>query len=69
MAGRLVFFFTEFAELYQAYVHQQPDPLPALTVQYVDFALWQRRQNWDADLAYWREELQGAPAQIELPVR
>ncbi len=47
----------------------KPDPLPAPVIQYADFALWQREQNWDADLAYWVEELQGAPSQLNLPAR
>jgi len=45
--------------------------LPALPVQYADFAAWQ--QEWlsgdvlEAQLAWWRERLAGAPAVLELP--
>ncbi|HSF42104.1 MAG TPA: amino acid adenylation domain-containing protein, partial [Thermoanaerobaculia bacterium] len=45
--------------------------LPGLSVQYADFAVWQRR--WLADgeldrqLAWWRQRLAGAPALLELP--
>jgi amino acid adenylation domain-containing protein len=45
--------------------------LPALRIQYADFAAWQR--GWlagdvlDRQLAYWRAQLAGAPAQLELP--
>ncbi|SEG14334.1 amino acid adenylation domain-containing protein, partial [Nonomuraea solani] len=45
--------------------------LPALPVQYADFAVWQRR--WlasgamEEQLAFWRDALAGAPAVLELP--
>ncbi|HZF09459.1 MAG TPA: condensation domain-containing protein, partial [Thermoanaerobaculia bacterium] len=45
--------------------------LPALPIQYADFALWQRR--WlagpvlDTQLDYWRRQLAGAPLVLELP--
>ncbi len=47
-------------------------PLPALPVQYGDFAVWQRR--WlqgdvlQHQLDYWRRHLAGAPAQLDLPL-
>ncbi len=62
-------FLGEFTALYSALVEKRPHPLPSLKIQYADFAIWQRQQNWDADLAFWLEELQGAPANLELPVR
>src|SRR6185436_12715662 len=47
------------------------DPLPALPVQYADFAVWQRRwlsgEVLERQIAWWRERLQGAPASLELP--
>jgi amino acid adenylation domain-containing protein len=61
----------EVATLYCAYIQGLPSPLPELNIQYADFAHWQR--NWlqgevlDAQLAYWRERLAGAPALLELP--
>ncbi|QUQ65086.1 non-ribosomal peptide synthase/polyketide synthase [Kutzneria sp. CA-103260] len=42
------------------------DDLPAPGLQYADFAAWQRGQNLDGQLAYWREQLRGMPA-LELP--
>jgi amino acid adenylation domain-containing protein/non-ribosomal peptide synthase protein (TIGR01720 family) len=45
--------------------------LPELTIQYADYAVWQR--GWlagealDRQLAYWREQLKGAPPASELP--
>jgi amino acid adenylation domain-containing protein len=57
--------------LYKAFVQGLPSPLPALPIQYVDFALWQRR--WlsgpvlAAQLEFWRGELAGAPTLLALP--
>jgi acyl carrier protein len=52
----------EISVLYAARAANQPDPLPPLTIQYADFAVWQR--NWfqgevlESHLAYWRDRLQ-----------
>ncbi|WP_266157235.1 non-ribosomal peptide synthetase [Dyella silvatica] len=52
-------------ELGAAYQHHA---LPAIAVQYADFAAWQRAAAPDAaQLAYWTAQLAGAPALIELP--
>ncbi|GAB2610894.1 hypothetical protein GCM10027168_49740 [Streptomyces capparidis] len=62
---------TELSTLYEAFTAGRPSPLPELPVQYGDFAVWQRQRHesgaWDADLAYWREHLAGAPPALELP--
>ncbi|MDV9203070.1 condensation domain-containing protein, partial [Streptomyces sp. Wh19] len=46
------------------------EPLPELPVQYADYAVWQRRTLTgpvlDEGLAYWREQLAGAPV-LDLP--
>jgi len=42
------------------------DELPEPGIQYADFAAWQRGQNLDGQLAYWRDRLRGVPA-LELP--
>ncbi|HVS00085.1 MAG TPA: amino acid adenylation domain-containing protein, partial [Thermoanaerobaculia bacterium] len=46
-------------------------PLPELPVQYADFAVWQRRwlqgRVLEAQLAYWKRQLAGAPRVLELP--
>jgi amino acid adenylation domain-containing protein len=60
-------FLREFAALYAAFKQRRPDPLPLSTLQYADFALWQREQNRDTDLAYWLHELKDAPPTSELP--
>ncbi|SPE63311.1 putative Phenylalanine racemase (ATP-hydrolyzing) [Verrucomicrobia bacterium] len=66
-------FFRELGALYNAFALRQPQPqLPVLKVQLPDFAAWQRRwmsgRALDAELAYWKETLEGAPAALELPV-
>ncbi|MEO7360961.1 MAG: condensation domain-containing protein, partial [Gemmatimonadaceae bacterium] len=61
----------EICAEYDARVAGQPSPLPALEIQYVDFAAWQREQLNSGllvqQLGYWRQELSGAPALLELP--
>ncbi len=60
----------ELAELYAASLAGLPSPLPALPVQYADFAVWQR--GWLAgetlagELDHWRRTLAGAPTVLEL---
>ncbi|MGW6642429.1 amino acid adenylation domain-containing protein, partial [Streptomyces iakyrus] len=60
----------ELAALYDAFRAGEPDPLPPLTVQYADFAAWQR--EWltgdvlEAQLSYWRAALADVP-ELELP--
>jgi amino acid adenylation domain-containing protein/FkbH-like protein len=62
----------EVSALYEAFAAGRPSPLPALAVQYADYAAWQR--EWlDAEvlrprLDYWRQKLSGAPPRIELPL-
>ncbi|MCW5315485.1 amino acid adenylation domain-containing protein [Nostoc sp. KVJ3] len=64
-------FIQELAALYNAYSQGQPSPLTPLTVQYADFALWQR--NWlqgdvlQTQLSYWQQQLKDAPALLSLP--
>ncbi|MBW3570370.1 MAG: amino acid adenylation domain-containing protein [Gemmatimonadetes bacterium] len=61
----------ELSALYAAFARGEPSPLPALPIQYADFAAWQRRQlggaTLEAQTAWWRERLKGAPALLELP--
>lgn len=42
-------------------------PLPTLSLHYGDYAAWQRRQDFDGEIAYWRETLRDAPPLLELP--
>ncbi|MFJ7794116.1 amino acid adenylation domain-containing protein [Pseudomonas sp. NPDC096950] len=61
----------EFAALYQAFARQQPDPLPPLSIQYADYAAWQRRhldgERLAKNIEYWRSHLAGAPALLTVP--
>ncbi len=61
----------EVAALYEAYSQGQPSPLPELPIQYADYAVWQRQwltgEVLETQLSYWREQLAGAPAVLELP--
>lgn len=64
-------FNRELMVLYAALREGRPDPLPPLTVQYSDFALWQRRSvesgALDEGLAYWTSQLAGIPELLTLP--
>ncbi|WP_338282824.1 amino acid adenylation domain-containing protein, partial [Corallococcus caeni] len=61
----------EVAALYGAYAEGRESPLPELPVQYADYAAWQR--GWlrgevlEGQLAWWRQQLEGAPHALELP--
>lgn len=61
----------EIAALYAAAHAGRPSPLPELELQYADFAAWQRQ--WlrgdvlEGQLAYWRDQLAGAPPLLKLP--
>ncbi len=61
----------ELGALYEARVSGKPSPLPALPIQYADFAVWQREQIHgeilDTQLAYWKRQLADAPVVLELP--
>ncbi|MBF6570846.1 MAG: amino acid adenylation domain-containing protein [Candidatus Binataceae bacterium] len=61
----------EMAALYQAYCSENPSPLPELSIQYADFAQWQREWLQGAVLErqvdYWKQQLAGAPPLLDLP--
>ena len=61
----------ELVALYAAFREGAPSPLPELAVQYADYAAWQRRhlsgERLEAELAFWRERLAGAPPALDLP--
>ncbi|HEU0054269.1 MAG TPA: condensation domain-containing protein, partial [Longimicrobium sp.] len=63
--------FRELCALYGAYIEGREADLPALPIQYADYAVWQRGhlsgEVLEAQLAYWRAALAGAPALLELP--
>ncbi|MEU8527604.1 amino acid adenylation domain-containing protein [Streptomyces sp. NPDC048629] len=63
-------FQRELMHLYDVLREGGVPSLPALPVQYADFAVWQRQwltgEVLDAQRAYWRDQLTGAPT-LELP--
>ncbi|MCG7564124.1 non-ribosomal peptide synthetase [Pseudoalteromonas sp. McH1-42] len=62
----------EFFALYHAYGYGQPNPLPELTIQYADYAQWQR--DWlqgevlQTQLNYWQQQLAQLPRVHALPL-
>ena len=62
-------FLPELETLYDAFVNGRPSTLPEPPIQYADFAHWQRTQSEtvSAELAYWKKQLAGAPAALDLP--
>ncbi|MEU5633346.1 non-ribosomal peptide synthase/polyketide synthase [Streptomyces rishiriensis] len=59
----------ELAALYRAEVTAEPDGLPEPTLQYPDFAVWERQRDTGQDtddLAYWSRHLTGIQ-HLELP--
>ena len=61
----------EVTSLYQAFVSDTPALLPELPIQYADFAHWQRQwltgEVLQAQIDYWKAQLEGAPPLLELP--
>src|SRR2546426_9165615 len=64
-------FFRELSELYSAALTGRAAALPVLPIQYADYAVWQR--EWlqgavlEAQRAYWKQQLAGAPPVVSLP--
>ncbi|MBD2002953.1 MULTISPECIES: non-ribosomal peptide synthetase [Cyanophyceae] len=60
----------ELAALYKAFCAGVPSPLPDLSIQYADFAVWQQERSHlevlESQLAYWKKQLAGLPV-LELP--
>ncbi len=63
--------FGELSTLYEAFAAGRPSPIPALSIQYADFAAWQRRWlqgiTLQEQVAYWRQQLAGAASVLALP--
>jgi len=61
----------DLTALYAAALDDKPAALPELTIQYADYAFWQR--NWlqgevlEKQLAFWKARLDGAPPILSLP--
>src|SRR6185369_5352211 len=63
--------YKELSALYTSYASGAESPLAELPVQYADYAVWQRErlneELLEEQVQYWREQLRGAPAVLELP--
>ncbi|MEM9004406.1 MAG: amino acid adenylation domain-containing protein [Cyanobacteria bacterium P01_F01_bin.86] len=61
----------EIYRLYPVFCANEPSPLAELPIQYADFALWQRQHlsgaTLEAQLDYWKQQLEGAPELLQLP--
>ncbi|MEG4490497.1 amino acid adenylation domain-containing protein [Microcoleus sp. D3_18_C4] len=64
-------FIQELATFYQAFCTGKSSPLPELSVQYADFASWQRQwlqgEVLETQLAYWKKQLGGNLPVLNLP--
>ena len=64
-------FIRELSALYQAFSRGNPSPLPELLIQYADFSVWQQQQlqrgKLQAQLCYWKQQLNNAPPLLPLP--
>ena len=62
----------EMSQLYSAFSLGQPSSLPEVSLQYVDYAAWQRQwlqgEELEKRLSYWRKQLAGAPERLNLPI-
>ncbi|HEU5228378.1 MAG TPA: amino acid adenylation domain-containing protein, partial [Ktedonobacteraceae bacterium] len=64
-------FMPELLAYYTAFLQGVPAQLPSLAIQYADFTLWQRERlqsgALDKQMAYWKRQLAGASASLDLP--
>jgi amino acid adenylation domain-containing protein len=63
-------FIREVVTLYQAFLEGKPSPLPELSIQYADFAWWEKQlpdQIYATQLNYWEKQLSGSLLNLELP--
>nr|WP_233466978.1 non-ribosomal peptide synthetase [Dolichospermum flos-aquae] len=61
----------ELSAYYRSFSMGSSVELPELSIQYADFAVWQRQwltnQVLERQLSYWKQQLTGAPPLLELP--
>jgi amino acid adenylation domain-containing protein len=65
-------FHRELSELYRAFRSGRPSPFPELSIQYLDYSVWQREwldgDLYQSQLAFWKEQFRTLPPALELPV-
>ena len=70
-AWSMVVLMREVAALYDAINEGRESPLPDLTIQYADYACWQRRylsgETMERRLQYWKQRLDGNLHLLNLP--
>jgi amino acid adenylation domain-containing protein len=63
--------YRDLTEFYESFAQGRVADLPVLTIQYADYAIWQR--EWldggiaDQQLEYWKRKLTRAPSRLDLP--
>ncbi|GJL56924.1 MAG: hypothetical protein NPIRA02_40560 [Nitrospirales bacterium] len=61
----------EFVKLYESYRQGAEPQLPVITIQYADYAQWQRRWleagELERQLDYWKDRLNNQPPMLDLP--
>jgi amino acid adenylation domain-containing protein len=62
---------SELSAHYRAFLNGEPSPLAELSIQYADFAVWQREQlaaeAMQRQLDHWKRKLAGATSVLQLP--
>lgn len=70
-AWSLDIFLKELFTLYRTTIENRSSSLPDLSIQYKDFAVWQRHESqqniWEPQLEYWKKQLMGCPMFLDLP--
>lgn len=63
----------EVARLYEAFCAGKRSPLPRLSIQYVDYAVWQRQwlqgEALETKLSYWKQQLGHNLPTLQLPTK
>jgi Condensation domain len=63
--------YRELSVLYRIFLNGESSPLPELSIQYADYAVWQREwlqgEELDRQLSYWKKQLAGIPGVLNLP--
>jgi hypothetical protein len=68
----MAIFIREMRSLYKSFCLGEAASLPAMKIQYADFAMWQREwllgEMLEAQLSYWRTQLKPPVPELKLPV-
>ncbi len=64
-------FYQDLTAIYTAFIDGKPSPLKELSIQYVDFAHWQRQwlqgEVLESQISYWKQKLEGSLSVVPLP--